>query len=166
MIFVSSITCQVSSVRAKWQRNQYGRAGATKPQLNERNFMALVKRFEDLHAWQEARKLTSNIYRQTNVGSFAKDYGLKDQIQRAAVSSMSNTAEEFDCESKAEFARFLGIARRSTAEVQSLLYVALDVGYLVEAEFNSHYQQAVKAKALIGGLKRSVNKRAQTECNP
>jgi four helix bundle protein len=127
--------------------------------------MALVKRFEDLHAWQEARKLTSNIYRQTNVGSFAKDYGLKDQIQRAAVSSMSNTAEEFDCESKAEFARFLGIARRSTAEVQSLLYVALDVGYLVEAEFNSHYQQAAKAKALIGGLKHSVNKRAQAECN-
>lgn len=162
MIFVSGIKCQVSSVRAKWQRNRYGRAGATtQPQLNERNLMALVKRFEDLHAWQEARKLTSNIYRQTNVGSFAKDYGLKDQIQRAAVSSMSNTAEGFDCESKIEFARFLGIARRSTAEVQSLLYVAFDVGYLVEADFNSHYQQATKAKALIGGLKRSVNKRAQ-----
>lgn len=127
--------------------------------------MALVKCFEDLHAWRAARQLTSNIYRQTNVGSFAKDYGLKDQIQRAAVSSMSNTAEGFDCESKAEFARFLGIARRSTAEVQSLLYVAFDVGYLAEAEFASHYQQAAKAKALIGGLKRSAHKHAQAESN-
>jgi len=79
---------------------------------------------------------------------------------------MSNTAEGFDCESKVEFARFLGIARRSTAEVQSLLYVASDAGYLSEAEFNSHYQQAAKAKALIGGLKRSLNKRAQVEDNP
>jgi four helix bundle protein len=124
--------------------------------------MALVKRFEDLHAWQEARKLTSSVYRQTNAGSFAKDFGLKDQIQRAAVSSMSNVAEGFDCESKPEFARFLGIARRSTVEVQSLLYVALDVGYVSENEFHSHYQQASKTKALIGGLKRSVNKRTET----
>ena len=123
--------------------------------------MALVKRFEDLHAWQEARKLTSSVYRQTSTGSFAKDYGLKDQIQRAAVSSMSNVAEGFDCESKPEFARFLGIARRSTVEVQSLLYVALDAGYVSENDFHWHYQQASKAKALIGGLKRSVNK--QTE---
>ena len=121
--------------------------------------MGLVKRFEDLHAWQEARKLTSTVYRQTGMGSFAKDYGLKDQIQRAAVSSMNNTAEGFDCESRTEFARFLGIARRSTAEVQSLLYVAMDVGHITQVEFDSHYRQAAKTKALIGGLKHSLAKR-------
>ncbi|MGO8767050.1 MAG: four helix bundle protein [Limisphaerales bacterium] len=121
--------------------------------------MAFVKRFEDLRAWQEARKLTAGIYRQTSSGTFSKDYGLKDQIQRAAASSMSNIAEGFDCESKLEFARFLGISRRSTAEVQSLIYVALDVGYVNENEFDSHFQQAAKTKALVGGLKHSLTRR-------
>jgi four helix bundle protein len=130
--------------------------------LQERHFMALIKRFEDLHAWQEARKLTSGIYRQTGAGPFSKDYGLKDQIQRAAVSSMRNLAEGFDCESKPGFACFLGIGRRSTAEVQSLLYVALDVGYVSEQEFNSHYRQAAKTKALIGGLKHSLTRRSES----
>ena len=163
--FVSSITRQVPCM-CKMAIKTVWLVDAATPQLKERHFMALIKRFEDLRAWQEARALTSNIYRQTSAGAFAKDYGLKDQIQRAAVSSMSNTAEGFDCESKMEFARFLGIARRSTVEVQSLLYVALDVGYLNEDGFNSHYQQAAKAKALIGGLKRSLNRRAPAECNP
>ena len=121
--------------------------------------MALIKKFGDIIAWQEARKLVGNIYRLTNSGALAKDYGLRDQIQRAAVSAMTNIAEGFDCESKIEFARFLGIARRSAVEVQSLLYAALDVGYINEQIFRSEYQQAEKTKALIGGLKRSLKPR-------
>jgi four helix bundle protein len=121
--------------------------------------MGTAKRFEDLRAWQEARKLTRAIYRRTETGLLAKDYGLKDQIRRAAVSSVSNIAEGFDCESRIEFARFLGIARRSAAEVQSLLYVGLDVGYLTETEFDEHFMQAAKTKALTGGLKHSLTKR-------
>ena len=73
--------------------------------------MGMAKRFEDLRAWQEARELTCAIYRQTETGVLAKDHGFKDQIRRATVSSMSNIAEGFDCESRVEFARFLGIAR-------------------------------------------------------
>ena len=69
---------------------------------------------------------------------------------------MSNVAEGFDCESKAEFGRFLGIARRSAVEVQSLLYVALDVEYLTSKEFTQLYEQARKTKALIGGFKKSL----------
>jgi four helix bundle protein len=92
--------------------------------------MVLIRKFEDIVAWQEARKLVSSIYQLTNTGVLAKDYGMRDQIQRAAVSAMTNIAEGFDCESKNEFARFLGIARRSAVEVQSLLYAALDVGYI------------------------------------
>ena len=118
--------------------------------------MALIRKFEDILAWQEARKLVGNIYRLTNSGALAKDYGLHDQIQRAAVSAMTNIAEGFDCESKVEFARFLGIARRSAVEVQSLLYAALDIGYINQQAFQSEYQQAEKTKALIGGLKRSL----------
>ena len=114
--------------------------------------MALITRFEDIHGWQEARKLVKMIYKLTNSGAFAKDFGLRDQIQRAAVSStlapdahlswrtvpgsagVTNIAERFDCESKAEFARFLGFARRSAVEVQSLRYTAFDVEYITELQ--------------------------------
>ena len=118
--------------------------------------MAMIERFEDIIGWQEARILTQNIYKTTKREPFSRDFGLRDQIQRASVSSMSNIAEGFDCESKAEFGRFLGIARRSAVEVQSLLYVALDVDYLTPKEFTQLYEQARKAKALIGGFKRSL----------
>ncbi len=72
---------------------------------------------------------------------------------------MTNIAEGFDCDSQVEFARFLGIARRSAVEVQSLLYVALDVGYIDKKTFDDEYEQARKTKALIGGFKQSLKKR-------
>jgi len=122
--------------------------------------MPLIKRFEDILAWQEARKLVREIYGITREGAFAKDFGLRDQIQRAAVSVMANIAEGFDCESHVEFARFLGIARRSAIEVQSLLYAALDIGYITEEIFQREYAQAGKTKALIGGLKKSLKPRS------
>ncbi len=121
--------------------------------------MVLIKKFEDIVAWQEARKLVASIYKLANTGALAKDYGMRDQIQRAAVSAMTNIAEGFDCESKAEFARFLGFARRSAVEVQSLLYAAFDIGYINEQTFKTEYQQAEKTKALIGGLKHSLKPR-------
>lgn len=121
--------------------------------------MALIKRFEDIRAWQEARTLTRQIYKLSNTGPFAKDFGLRNQIREAAVSSMSNIAEGFDCDSNKEFARFLGIARRSAVEVQSLLYTALDVGYIDENTFQTHYTQAAKTKGLIGAFKHSLTKR-------
>jgi four helix bundle protein len=94
----------------------------------------------------------------TSSGTLAKDFGLRDQLQRAAVSSMTNIAEGFDCESKVEFARFLGIARRSVVEVQSLLYTAFDIEYITETQLKDHYEQARKTKALIGGFKKSLRK--------
>lgn len=122
--------------------------------------MALIKRFEDILAWQEARRLVKQVYKLTQEGKFAKDFGLRDQIQRAAVSAMTNIAEGFDCDSHVEFARFLGIARRSAVEVQSLLYAALDINYLDEETFKSLYAQAEKTKALTGGLKKSIKPRS------
>ena len=119
--------------------------------------MALIKRFEDIWAWQEARKLTQQIYRLSEMGTFARDFGLRDQIRRAAVSAMTNIAEGFDCESRREFARFLVIARRSAVEVQSLLFVALDVGHIDKATFQSHYEHAAKVRALIGALRHSLH---------
>ena len=121
--------------------------------------MPLIKRFEDIKAWQEARILTKNIYAITQKGPFAKDYGLRDQIQRAAVSVMTNIAEGFDCTSHVEFARFLSISRRSAVEVQSLLYTALDIGYISQEDFETIFSQAEKTKALIGGFRESLKKR-------
>ena len=120
--------------------------------------MSLIERFEDIRAWQEARLLTKQIYQLSGEGIFSQDFGLRDQIRRAAVSAMSNIAEGFDCVTKKEFARFLEIARRSV-EVQSLLYVALDVGYINKQTFEQHYQQTAKTKGLIGGFRHSLLKR-------
>ncbi len=121
--------------------------------------MALVKRFEELRAWQEARRLTTEVYRLTRHGALAQDFGLRGQLQRASVSVMANIAEGFDCESPREFARFLEIARRSAVEVQSLLYVALDVGYISQDVFDEFYALAEKAKALTGGLRAAQSRR-------
>ena len=120
--------------------------------------MTAITKFEDLIAWQEARKLVKMIYKITAEGAFSKDFGMKDQVQRAAVSAMTNIAEGFDNESTAEFARFLGMARRSAVEVQSLLYVALDVRYINDESFKAHYDQAKKTQAIIGGLKKGILK--------
>lgn len=118
--------------------------------------MALIRKFEDIVAWQEARKLVRMVYKVARTGELKKDFGLRDQMQRAAVSSMTNIAEGFDCESNVEFARFLVIARRSSVEVQSLLYAALDVGYINQDTLKTYYEQAFKTKGLINALKRSL----------
>ena len=111
-----------------------------------------IKRFEDIEAWQLARELTKQIYETTKEGPFAKDYGLKDQIRRAAGSSMHNIAEGFDGGSNAEFVRFLGYTQRSCTEVQSELYVALDQKYLSRDRFAELYDLSKKTSAKIGGF--------------
>ncbi|MBI3321333.1 MAG: four helix bundle protein [Candidatus Omnitrophica bacterium] len=110
--------------------------------------MASIVKFEDIQAWQEARQLTRTVYRFTRKEAFGRDRGLTDQIQRASVSSMTNVAEGFDSGSNAEFGRFLGYARRSASEVQSLLYVAQDHAYITEQEFAASYEQAEKVRRM------------------
>src|SRR6476660_5697089 len=103
-----------------------------------------VERFEDLIAWQKARVLTKDIYAATRSVSFAGDYGLSNQIQRASVSIMSNIAEGFERKGTGEFHQFLCVAKASCAEVRSQLYVAFDVGYLPENEFHRLMEQAAE----------------------
>src|SRR3954466_9705131 len=99
--------------------------------------MAKITRFEELIAWQKARVMTREIYRATESGKFARDFGLKDQIRRAAVSVMSNIAEGFERGGRPEFHQMLSIAKASCGEVRSQLYVAADVGYLDEPAFSN-----------------------------
>lgn len=89
-----------------------------------------VDRFEDLDAWKVGRELANQIYTFGRESGFSKDYGFKDQIQRAAVSVMNNIAEGFERGSNKDFAKFLFIARGSVGEVRSMLYLALDQKYI------------------------------------
>ncbi len=118
-----------------------------------------AKKFEDLEIWQDARILVSKIYKTTSKTKFSKDYGLKDQIQRAAVSIMNNIAEGFEREGNAEFIRFLSISKGSAGEVRSLLYVAKDLGFINDEEFkflfNSSLQLIKRISKLISYLRKS-----------
>ncbi|HID34411.1 MAG TPA: four helix bundle protein [Anaerolineae bacterium] len=122
-----------------------------------------IEEFEDLIAWQKARELTREVYRVTRQGSFAKDYGLCGQIQRAAVSIMSNIAEGFERGNPREFHQFLSVAKASCAEVRSQLYVALDTGHLDEASFHELMQLAKETGKVIGGLRVSVERRRDSQ---
>jgi four helix bundle protein len=97
--------------------------------------MPTFKRLEDIQVWQKSRQLTKKVYEITGNGDFARDYGLRSQIQRASVSIMANIAEGFGRHSDKEFANFLNMAHGSAAEVQSHLYVALDLNYVGERSF-------------------------------
>ena len=118
-----------------------------------------IERFEDFIAWQKARKLTSNIYQVSNIGEFARDFGLKDQIRRAGVSVMSNIAEGFERGRPTEFHQFLSVAKGSCAELRSQLYVALDVGYVIDDDFHALMTQAIEVGQILGGLRASVERR-------
>ena len=101
--------------------------------------MATFKRFEDIHAWQKSRQVTRKIYEVTATDRFARDFGLRDQIQRASISIMANIAEGFGRHTDKDFANFLSIAHASVSEVQSHLYVALDLSYVSEDLFTELY---------------------------
>jgi four helix bundle protein len=103
-----------------------------------------VARFEELVAWQKARSLTSQIYRATETGTISRDFGLKDQLRRAAVSIMANIAEGFERGKPTEFHQFLSIAKGSCGELRSHLYVAVDAGYLDKLSFREFNYRSKK----------------------
>ena len=120
--------------------------------------MSRVQRFEELIAWQKARQLAASIYRVTSVGEFARDFGLRDQVRRAAVSVMSNIAEGFERGSRSEFHQFLVISKASAAEVRSQIYVALDAGYIDKSTCDMLMNQASEVSKIVGGLRTAVQK--------
>ncbi|MCF8373581.1 MAG: four helix bundle protein [Bacteroidales bacterium] len=111
-----------------------------------------ITKFEDIIAWQMARKLTQQAYSLTRKLEFGRDYVLCKQITGAAGSVMHNIVEGFDSESNVEFVRFLRYSKRSCTEVQSELYVALDQGYFSDSEFQKSYDQAAETSATIVGF--------------
>jgi four helix bundle protein len=120
-----------------------------------------IEKFEDFIAWQKARELTKEIYQVTGLGNFGRDFGLKDQIRRSAVSIMSNIAEGFERGRASEFHQFLSIAKGSCAELRSQLYVALDAGYITVGHFEHLMAGATETGQVVGGLRVSVERRKQ-----
>jgi four helix bundle protein len=118
-----------------------------------------ITSFQDLIAWQKARTLTASIYKVTKKGEFSRDFGLKDQIRRAAASVMSNIAEGFERGRPAEFHQFLSIAKGSCAELRSQLFVALDADYLVTSDFKKLMANAEEVGRIVGGLRAGVQRK-------
>ena len=117
-----------------------------------------ITRFEDIKAWQEARKLVNLVYDAINTsGEFRKDFRIVGQIQGAAVSSMANIAEGFSRKSNKEFIQYLYISKSSAAEVQSHLYVAIDQNYITQETFDKIYAQAEKVSKLDSGFIKYLN---------
>lgn len=114
--------------------------------------MATIERFEDIQAWQKARQVSAAVYKLCKQGELSKDFGLKDQIRRSAVSIQSNIAEGFGREGNKEFIHFLRIAKGSSSEFRSQLYNLLDAEYIDTATFNSLYDNALDAERLVGGF--------------
>jgi four helix bundle protein len=111
--------------------------------------MATITCFEEIEAWQTARSLTKRIYELTGEGSFARDYGLRDQMRRASVSIMSNIAEGFESRTKGLFIDFLERAKASAGEIRAQAYVALDVGHLDRHYFEELFELADKCSRQI-----------------
>lgn len=111
--------------------------------------MPTITRFEEIEAWKTARELTKMIYALTEQSKFSKDLGLKNQIQRASVSIMSNIAEGFESRTQAQFLEYLGRSKASAGEVRCQLYIAFDLKYLTEAEFKQVFDLADKSARQI-----------------
>jgi four helix bundle protein len=111
--------------------------------------MTGIARFEEIQAWQTARELTNMIYALTNQLGINRDFGLRDQIRRAAVSVMSNIAEGFESRTDAQFINYLGMARASAGETRAQLYIALDQKYISEEQFKEAFTSAEKCARQI-----------------
>ena len=114
--------------------------------------MSKIKNFEDIESWKGARKLTKQIYQITSEREFMRDFGLREQIRRAAVSVLSNIAEGFERGGDQEFIQFLSVAKGSCGEVRAQLYVALDQGYISQERFEMLSKIATEVGRLISGL--------------
>lgn len=127
-----------------------------------------IRRFEEIRAWQEARELVKMIYQAIRDSkNFYRDFGLREQIQRASISVVSNIAEGFGRRSRKEFIQFLFVAKGSIVEVQSQLYIALDQSYITQEVFSMLYDKTEEVAKLLSGfityLLKSSTSTQQTE---
>jgi len=114
--------------------------------------VAKIERFEDIQAWQKARILVREVYGITDRPGFKRDFALREQIRRSAISVSSNIAEGFARRTNKEFTQFLYVAHGSVAEVEAQLYAAQDLGYIGEPEFDKLYALCYDISKMTMGL--------------
>jgi len=119
--------------------------------------------FEDLKVWKDSREFVKSIYELTSSEKFSKDFGLRDQIQRSAVSVMNNIAEGFERNNNREFIKFLKYSKGSAGEVRSMLYVALDLIYISGDTFYSNYEKGINIITQISNFIKYLKKHAIKE---
>ena len=124
--------------------------------------MGTISRFEEIEAWQIARQLTNLLYDWSDDGAFSRDFGLRDQIRRAAISVMSNIAEGFESQTNALFLSYLSRAKASAGEVRAQLYVALDRGYIDQEQFDQAYGLASRCAGKLHNLMRYLKSQPGT----
>ncbi|MCX6757200.1 MAG: four helix bundle protein [Candidatus Nomurabacteria bacterium] len=109
----------------------------------------IIEKFEDIIAWQKSKNLSLEIYK---IFSSNKDYSFRDQIQRAGVSVMNNIAEGFERRGDKELKHFLFIAKGSCGEVRSMLYLALELKYITEKDFEKMYNESTEISKILSGF--------------
>jgi four helix bundle protein len=124
--------------------------------------MPTITRFEEIEAWQTARELTRLVYQLTGRGQFARDFVLSSQMQRAAVSIMSNIAEGFESRTRSLFIDFLGRAKASAGELRAQMYVAVDCGYINQQEFSQLFELGDKCIRQISHFNQYISRQPQT----
>jgi four helix bundle protein len=120
-----------------------------------------IRRFEDLKVWQDALEFSHDIYRHSSRGKFSRDFALRDQIRRAAISVLSNVAEGFESRTDRLFLDFLGRAKASAGEVRAQLYLAAREQYVDESTFHVLVAEASSISRQLAGLMKYLN-----ECSP
>ena len=114
--------------------------------------MATIKSFEEMEVWKRSRLFADEIYKITSIGSFERDFKLRDQINGSSGSIMDNIAEGFERDSKKEFLQFLSIAKGSAGEVRSQLYRALDRNHISKIDFDKLKAEALELSKQLSGF--------------
>ena len=113
-----------------------------------------IEKFEDIIAWEKGKELTLIVY---NVFKTCKDFGFKNQIERASVSIMNNIAEGFERKTNKELKNFLFIAKGSTGETRSMLNLGLELKYISEKDFKIMYNLSTEISRLLSGFIKSLD---------
>lgn len=124
--------------------------------------MATIRRFEEIEAWCDARLLAGAVYKRCRMGLLGKDYGLREQMQRAAAATMANIAEGFERRNFDDFSQFLRRARGSCAELRSHLYVALDAELITRPAFDELHELADRVAEKIDAFQRYLKETANS----
>jgi len=112
-----------------------------------------MEKFEDVIAWKKSQELAISLYKKFKDN---RDYSFKDQMQRASISVSNNIAEGFDRRGNKEFKQFLYISKGSCSEVRSMLYIALELNYISQKEFDYFYNLTIEISKILSGLIKSL----------